>query len=708
MRGAAYRIAAEHTSTGPSPPCALDPDLPAVLGHVVVRARLRTRLRAAWLNERWRSDGTAAGEAQTRLDVYLDGRDTAAAEADWLSAAPQVQELRHALGRVETALAADSESPLAQLQRTFALDTREMDLLQACIAAGLDPELGRAFALLQDHPGRCYPTEPLVARLYGHGPRRVLTPESPLRRWDLIQEEAVAPGEPAALWCDRLVRDFVLGSHRLDGGLVGVATLLPPLPPLPSWPVDALLGMIRRTLDSSDGVRPGGRIRVRLLGPSGSGRRSLAAALCARMQLSLLTIDGDRIDDADWPTVFLRAQRQAYLDRCALAWFGDGALRRRWPSCGAPFPIQFLIDEGSLPLEPLPEVTDHTVELPVPSAGERRAVWLMHVPAAATWQPQALDALASRHRVSLREIAELGARNVTTASEAAAVVRESSRHQLGELAIWMECPFVLDDLVAPEGLRRALDELIFEAENRAAFWEQPAARRLFPQGQGLFALFTGAPGTGKTMSAQIVAASLGLDLYRISLAAVVSKYVGETSRNLQRILSRAERMDVILLFDEADALFSKRTEVKDAHDRFANTDTDYLLQAIESYGGIALLTTNKKANIDAAFMRRLRHTLDFPRPDAGQRRRLWERLVAELAGIERAQALAPGLDALAAGIDATGAQIKYAILAALFAARREGQPLAMRHLIRGAERELLKEGRNLDEADRARLGRHAS
>ena len=162
--------------------------------------------------------------------------------------------------------------------------------------------------------------------------------------------------------------------------------------------------------------------------------------------------------------------------------------------------------------------------------------------------------------------------------------------------------------------------------------------------------------------------------------------------------------DAVLLFDEADALFSRRTEVKDAHDRYANTDTNHLLQAVESYGGVALLATNRKSNIDAAFLRRLRYVLDFPKPGAEERAELWRRLVAELAGDEAARRLSPGLGRLAESIEVTGAQIKFAVLTALFAARRDNAPVGMPHLLRGLERELIKEGRALSERDRERLG----
>src|SRR5690606_11006597 len=224
--------------------------------------------------------------------------------------------------------------------------------------------------------------------------------------------------------------------------------------------------------------------------------------------------------------------------------------------------------------------------------------------------------------------------------------REQTRGRLGELGQLLDCPFDWDDLVLADKLRETLEDFTFEASERAVFWEAPEPRRLFPRGTGLVALLTGPPGTGKTMAAQVIAAQLELDLFRINLATVISKYIGETAKNLDRIFSRAARMNAVLLFDEADALFSKRTEVKDSHDRYANTDTNYLLQLLEDYQGIALLASNKKNNIDPAFIRRIRYVLDFQRPDADQRRTVWRRVLGELLGTEALRPLEPAVAVL--------------------------------------------------------------
>jgi SpoVK/Ycf46/Vps4 family AAA+-type ATPase len=301
------------------------------------------------------------------------------------------------------------------------------------------------------------------------------------------------------------------------------------------------------------------------------------------------------------------------------------------------------------------------------------------------------------------DISAVGQRCPVSAKAAAALARELTRQRLGNLGQLLDCPFTRHDLVLTAKVQQDLEDFTFEAQERSTFWESPQAQRLFPRGTGLVALFSGPPGTGKTMAAQVVAADLELDLFRVDLATVVSKYIGETAKHLGQIFARAARMNAVLLFDEADALFSKRTEVKDSHDRYANADTSYLLQLLEEYRGIVILASNKKQNIDPAFIRRMRYVLDFPRPDAVQRQQIWHQVVEELCGEEAHQRLHRTMMSLAEGVELSGAQIKNAVLASIFVARRSREPLGMAHLLRGVERELGKEGRSLGSREKGRL-----
>ncbi|MGH6919071.1 MAG: ATP-binding protein, partial [Geminicoccaceae bacterium] len=324
-------------------------------------------------------------------------------------------------------------------------------------------------------------------------------------------------------------------------------------------------------------------------------------------------------------------------------------------------------------------------------------------PESVAWPAHELERLVTRYQLNVGDIAAVARRVPGGARDAADFARELTRQRLGELGHLLDCLFTWDDLVLPDRLRQGLEDFAFEARDRATFWEMAGARRLFPRGTGLVGLFSGPPGTGKTMAAQIVAAELEMDLFRIDLASVVSKYIGETAKHLRQIFARAARMNAVLLFDEADALFSKRTDVSDAHDRYANADTSYLLQLLEEYRGIVILATNKKQNIDPAFIRRVRYVFDFPRPDVAERRRIWRQVISELCGKETLQGLAGTIDALGANVDLSGAQIKGAVLASIFAARRRREPLAMPHLLQGLERELGKEGRTLGSREQERL-----
>jgi hypothetical protein len=415
-------------------------------------------------------------------------------------------------------------------------------------------------------------------------------------------------------------------------------------------------------------------------------------------------VEAGEIADGVWREVFMRAQRLAILGGTALIWHGSG-LHRRWPGDVAPGPIQFVACDTCDVVPSCEQTIDHRIDLPTTALEERRGLWKASTPESAAWQAAGLETLAERYRLSAGDIISVSRRGPQGAREAARFAREITRQRLGDLARLLDCPFTWDDLVLTDRLREALEDFAFEARERAAFWESPNARRLFPRGTGLVALFSGPPGTGKTMATQVIAADLELDLFRIDLATVVSKYIGETAKHLAQIFARASRMNAVLLFDEADALFSKRTEVKDAHDRYANADTTYLLQLLEEYSGIVILATNKKQNIDPAFTRRVRYVFEFPRPDASERRRIWRQVIGELSGHDASARLEATIEALASNVEMSGAQIKNAVLASIFVARRVREPLAMLHLLRGVERELNKEGRSVGTRERERLMR---
>jgi SpoVK/Ycf46/Vps4 family AAA+-type ATPase len=271
--------------------------------------------------------------------------------------------------------------------------------------------------------------------------------------------------------------------------------------------------------------------------------------------------------------------------------------------------------------------------------------------------------------------------------------RMQARPRLDDLAQRIEAVSTWEDLVLPELQRQTLRDIAAHVRQRATVYETWGFASKGARGLGISALFAGASGTGKTMAAEVLANELRLDLYRIDLSQVVSKYIGETEKNLRRIFDAAEEGGAILLFDEADALFGKRSEVKDSHDRYANIEVSYLLQRMETYRGLAILTTNMKNALDTAFMRRIRFIVQFPFPDAAQRMEIWQRIFP-------ASTPTDGLDVTKlARLNVTGGNIRNIALNAAFLAADADEPVRMKHLLRAARSEYAKLEKSLTEAE---------
>ena len=672
----------------------------AALDLALCRTRAYARRRVAWLRYVWHEEETepvAGLVTHAEIDTLLLDRDAPEREAAWWASDPEARQLSAEIAAIEEQRDADTASRLASLRRTFCLDRYDGDLLDLLIAVELEPGLARVCAYLQDDATLRYPSAPLVARLFGH-PRTMRGPGTDLLRWGIVTEHAQRAGEPAALALDGEVALWLTGEVEREA-----ADEMHPAP-LGSWPVAETVEWAQEILAT------GHAVRIVVSGVPGSGRRTFARECSAQLGRTLLIADSEGVPEADWPQTARRIARHALLDGCALAWTGPLAAAPH-PASPADVPAGasdlewVLVERGaraSTGASSQREVAERYVVLPLPTVAEREALWEDLVPAAAAWPRAVRASLAARFRTTPGEVAAVARQAPADPADAERLVRAAARDQIGGLAEVVGCPFTWDDLVIAEAARAQLHELQFAAEARPRLWERPEAQRLFPGGRGLLALFSGPPGTGKTMASQVLAASLGVDLVRVDLSRIVSKYVGETSQNLDRVLQRAERLDVVLLFDEADAIFGRRTEVKDAHDRYANTDTAYLLQAIEQYPGLAVLATNRKADIDPAFLRRFRFIVEFEKPGAAERARIWERLLRELAGTDAWERLQPGVAAVAAGTEATGAQIKFAVLNSLLLAEHDGGGIDLRHLLRGLARELQKDGRPFGEREQAR------
>jgi SpoVK/Ycf46/Vps4 family AAA+-type ATPase len=271
--------------------------------------------------------------------------------------------------------------------------------------------------------------------------------------------------------------------------------------------------------------------------------------------------------------------------------------------------------------------------------------------------------------------------------------RVTARSGLDDLAQRLETAASFDDLVLPPSQTEQLADIASQVRNRVKVYDEWQMSGPSRRGLGISALFAGPSGTGKTLAAEVLANTLRLDLYRVDLSQVVSKYIGETEKNLRRIFDGAEGGGAVLLFDEADALFGKRTEVRDSHDRYANVEISYLLQRMESYQGLSLLTTNMRGALDPAFLRRLRFIVTFPFPGPAERAQIWARAFPSTTPTE-------GLDvAKLARLSVAGGNIRNIALSAAFTAAERGGPVGMADVLRGASAEFAKLERPLSETE---------
>jgi hypothetical protein len=304
---------------------------------------------------------------------------------------------------------------------------------------------------------------------------------------------------------------------------------------------------------------------------------------------------------------------------------------------------------------------------------------------------QIFDAVASARSSAFQQDRPLEGRDLFDAA------RAHSNPMLGQLARKINPRYGWEDLVLPEDQLAILHEIISTVRHRPVVLEKWEVRNKLASSAGVPILFAGEPGTGKTMSAEVIASELNLDLYKIDLSTVVSKYIGETEKNLEKIFHEAESSNAILFFDEADAIFGKRSEVKDAHDRYANIEISYLLQRMERYDGVTILATNLRANLDEAFTRRLHFVVDFPFPNEEERLRIWKTLLPTTIPI----AGDVDLEFMADRFRLAGGGIRNIIVSAAYLAAENGGMLEMKHLLHGARRELQKMGRLLSERDLA-------
>jgi hypothetical protein len=605
-------------------------------------------------------------------------------------------DLIHSVGEV-CEYSRQAPPALVVLCETFGLSTFERDLLLLAAGPDLDPELAGNCAAACGDAQRPYPTFALALQVLPEADWGALAPDRALRYWRLLEIGSGPTLANSPLLIAERVLHYLRGVQTLDEQLAGVVTPLVADETL----VPSHSRIAERLADawSSDGPLP----VVQLCGEDVEGKRAIAAAACSALGLAVNVVPAQALPVApsELDGLLRLLGREAALGHCATLLDcdrldpGDSARayavttmseELRGPLVMASREQRRLCRRLSLPLH-----------VDRPTAAEQASLWQVVLGAAGdslNGQVQALTAQFNLDAGAIRSAA------VAVTGSAMSSDRESRPEQLQQ-ALWQAClaqarpdldtlaqrirPAVgWDDLVLPEPKLRVLHDIAIHVRQRSRVYEDWGFAARSSLGLGISALFAGPSGTGKTLAAEVLAHKLELDLYRIDLASVVSKYIGETEKNLKQVFDAAESGGAILLFDEADALFGKRSEIKDSHDRYANIEVSYLLQRMEAYRGLAILTTNMQGALDTAFLRRIRFIVQFPFPEPAHRAEIWRRIFP-------AETPTHGLDAgKLASLAVAGGSIRNIALGAAFLAAEDGAPVTMEQVLAAARNEYAK------------------
>jgi len=620
-----------------------------------------------------------------RLELTLDAPGTAPPQA---SASVEIdQDLAQAKATMPAPAAIDMVSEL------FGLSPFERQLLLLCCGVELDTQIANACARIHGSESQRNASFGLALSTLPEAHWSALTPSRPLRRWRLLEVDGGSRLVDSQLRIDERILHFIAGINALDARLRPVLTTHEP-PKLISAAHASLVETLfdRMTSDRHTSL-------IHFDGDDIYGQQDVAAAVAARLGWHLFVLRGDDLPSASAELDQLQTlwEREARLLPALLLLQATDTTAVNTLTTFAEHMQAPLFIASREPLRLQRPLMTYTVNKP--EAIEQKALWLQALGEAGAKLNGALDTLSGQFRLSAQTIAsiadsvDIGQTDPNADNGLWQACRRIGRERLDDLAERINPIAVWEDLVLPPGQHNTLRQIAAHLRQRIRVYEDWGFGRHGTRGLGVSALFCGESGTGKTLAAEVLANELALDLYRIDLSAVVSKYIGETEKNLRRVFDAAEDSGAILLFDEADALFGKRSEVKDSHDRYANIEISYLLQRMEAYRGLAVLTTNMKTALDRAFQRRLRFILNFPFPDSELREAIWRRVFPMQLPLD-------GVDyRKLSKLNLPGGNIRNIALNAAFLAADADVPMTMSHLLRAAQSESAKLERPLADAE---------
>ncbi|MFG2226855.1 ATP-binding protein [Streptomyces sp. NPDC048644] len=589
---------------------------------------------------------------------------------------------------------------LEALVSCFGLSPFERDVVLLTAAAELEPTTGSRCAAASGGQDRAHPTFALALAALADPHWSALTPVSPLRRWRLVEIEDETRLTSSRLRLDERILHFLVDSPYLDTRLHGMLRRAP----VPDGQPPSYRRAAAQVAAGWAGGGPEAPLRVELIGGDQRSRADIAALGAREAGLGLYAMSAEDVptDPVERDRLSRLWQREAILLPAALL-VEVGDLDHEQAAATDAF-----IGAAAVPLVvagPDPRQTGlprgRRVLVPKLDDAEQLDMWAHAFAGIPQVEQDQLRAMVAQFQLPphvVRTAAASVRRDLPGgpgdgSGDATALAWQAglteARIGLDELGRRIEPRAGWGDLVLAERQLKILQEVVAHVRQRGTVYQEWGFAKVLRYGLGVTALFAGGSGTGKTLAAEVMAGELGLDLFIIDLSQVVSKYIGETEKNLGRVFDAAERGGALLLFDEADALFGKRSEVKDSHDRYANLEVSYLLMRMEAYRGLAVLTTNMKKALDQAFMRRIRFVVDFPFPGEKERAEIWRRVLP-------AQAPTKGIDpAQLARLTVAGGSIRNIALSGAFLAAEEGDSLQMRHMLAAARTEYLKLERSL-------------
>jgi hypothetical protein len=595
---------------------------------------------------------------------------------------------------------------LILLSQRFGLSQFEQQVLLLCAAMELDTRIANLCAQVQNNPRLAYPTFALALSLFDEPAWDVLSPERPLRYWRLIEinQPGAQPLTTSALRADERIVNYIKGLNYLDDRLntwvMPLKTAILDLE-LPSSQQEIEEKIVSYLQQVNSQQNP---LVVQLLGADSSSKQLIAERIAERLGLLLYRLPLELLpSQASELETFARLwQRESILLPIALyldaqeteGGEGQGAQLNRFLSRS-----QGLVFLSSREVRSNLGWSTIALDIDKPTPLEQRQIWETLLADRMTDSPARLASQFNFNLAMIEQIArstlldDLGSDESTLGDRLWNACLTSARPRMDFLAQRLQPKATWDDLVLPAEEIDLLRQIAEQVRQRSIVYEDWGFNKRMNRGLGISALFAGGSGTGKTMAAEVIANDLRLNLYRIDLSAVVSKYIGETEKNLRRLFDAAEDGGAILFFDEADALFGKRSEIKDSHDRYANIEINYLLQRMEAYKGLAILASNMKSALDNAFMRRLRFILNFPFPGSVERQAIWQRAFPQ-------ETPRSGLDfAFLSRLNLTGGSIHNIALNAAFLAAQAGTPVTMSSILSAARSEFRKLDRPVNEAD---------